>query len=81
MDANKEKKLHDIGFRILQTCALCEHGCFPNDDWGTCSKHSYEHLKHSESSRDLSVHKNGSCNDFSVNEKEITKLKRYLQFI
>lgn len=62
MDENKVKKYKEIDYSISKICGACMHGRFaPNTFWGTCSKYAYEHLKHSESTRSLSIHKYGTC--------------------
>ncbi len=65
MDANKLVKLKVIGYTIRKACGNCVHSLFPNPntDWGTCYKHTYEHLKHSNQKRQLSIHRSGVCAD------------------
>jgi len=64
MDANKLKKLHELGYRIRPCCGMCRHGCFTDSSmWGTCDKNTYDHLKHTESKRQLSIHMFGCCED------------------
>ena len=63
MDANKLAELRRIGYAVRPSCGLCKHGQFPSDEWGTCAVRVYQHEKHSESTRNLSVHRNGSCAD------------------
>jgi hypothetical protein len=64
MDANKKKKLEDIGYRVLNTCSLCRHSVFSfGSDFGECSQFEYHHLKHDDK-RQLSIHRSGSCDCF-----------------
>lgn len=66
MDANKLKVLRALPYRINPCCALCQHGWFPKDDWGTCELHTYEHEKHTGPRRQLSIYKQGSCPKFEA---------------
>lgn len=66
MDANKLKVLREVKYRLQKCCGLCTHGWFPKDDWGTCEAHTYEHQKHTEGNRRLSIHKYGSCHLFEA---------------
>jgi hypothetical protein len=65
VDANKLVKLKVIGYQVRQTCGNCVHSFFPsrNTDWGTCSLYQYDHLKHSDQKRQLSIHRSGRCKD------------------
>lgn len=69
MDANKRLELMKIGYAIQGTCGMCKHGFFPNDSFGTCAIHSYQHLKHTGDRRQLSVYAHGRCNHFELDEK------------
>ena len=68
MDANKLVKLKLIHYQVRQTCGNCVHSFFPNrqTEWGTCSKHTYDHLKHSDEKRQLSIHRFGWCDDYAT---------------
>lgn len=82
MDVNKLKRLRAIAYRILPVCGICKHGCFqPHSQWGTCSQHQYEHLKHSESGRQLSIHRAGSRSDFHMEEREGQILHAFSEFL
>jgi hypothetical protein len=65
MDANKLVRLKVLGYQIRKTCANCVHSFFPNERtaWGTCSKYTYDHLKHSDAKRQLSIHRSGKCEE------------------
>lgn len=66
MDENKKEKLVQIGYVIHDHCGVCVHGNFfdSSSDWGVCRKYFYEHLKHSDSTRQLSITKYGWCPSF-----------------
>ena len=66
MDNNKLKVLREIGYRIMPTCGDCVWAEFPQDDWGTCGLHDYQHEKHTGEKRQLSIHKSGNCPQFEV---------------
>lgn len=69
MDANKLAKLREVGYIVIDCCAVCEHGQFPggpSQRWGTCAIHQYEHLKHTENPRQMSVCSFGFCPQFKV---------------
>lgn len=62
MDANKLDKLRAINYQVHPTCGTCTWGGFRiNSEFGLCSLHVYEHQKHTESERPLSVYVHGSC--------------------
>lgn len=65
MDANKLKKLQEIGYKVHPCCGLCKHGKFrPNNDFGDCTIQGYKHLKHTAESKPLSVVRLGGCPSF-----------------
>lgn len=76
MDENKLKLLKKIDYKIEGTCGICKFGRFANPaaDFGTCDRHTYEHLKHSDSLRALSVFRHGVCGDRGF-ELDITKFR------
>ena len=81
MDKNK---LKEIDYKILPVCIFCKHGKFKfiGDDFGLCSKHAYEHLKHPEAERNLSVYKYGCCKeDFELDDKKKYLLEAFGQFL
>jgi len=63
MDVNKLKKLHEVDYQI-RSCSICKYSIFKHGPYGNCKLHTYEHLKHTNSTRQLSIHKFGSCKDF-----------------
>ena len=83
MDANKLKQLHLQNYTIPTTCGICKHGQFkPKTDFGTCNIITYNHQKHSESKRHLSIYVGGRCKDhFELDNNKITHLGTYGEFI
>jgi hypothetical protein len=82
MDKNKQEELRRIGYRIPKTCALCVHGVFPSNEWGTCAVRTYDHQKHSDAKRQLSIVQTGSCTDlFELDETKAARLGAYREFI
>jgi len=76
MDANKLKKLRDEGYTISKCCGACKHGSFAGSYlFGCCSIKSYNHLKHTESKRPLSIIQYGSCNSFEMKGDILSMLK------
>ena len=62
MDENKRLKLVEIGYEIKPSCGMCLHAKIEDDeDFGTCNKHEYKHLKHIGSPRKLSILRYGNC--------------------
>ena len=83
MDKNKLGELRRIGYRIPKTCGLCKHGVFVGvNEWGGCAVRTYDHLKHSDSKRQLSIYKGGSCPDlFEPSEQTPNILGAYHEFL
>lgn len=67
MDDNKLLKLREVGYTIRRTCGSCVHGSFPNNQWGSCSVNTYDHLKHDnpDEGREMSVHQFGYCEKYT----------------
>lgn len=80
MDTNKLAALKALPYVINPVCGLCKHGKFPNDDWGSCEATKYDHLKHSDATRDISIHKYGSCPNFEEEPKRVGMLARFQEF-
>ena len=64
MDENKRQTLKDIGYQIRHVCASCKYANLTGH-WGTCFKHKYQHLKHTDEIRYLSIHSTGHCPDYT----------------
>lgn len=78
MDANKLKKLKEINYEITPSCGMCKFSQFAGTiDFGTCSLHTYEHLKHSDSKRELSIYRYGSCHFFIASEYKISQVQHF----
>lgn len=65
MDKNKLNVLHAIDYTIKRTCATCNYAEFPNNNWGLCHLHRYQHEKHTGELRDLSINKLGYCKSYT----------------
>jgi hypothetical protein len=74
MDANKLKVLQDIRYRINPTCETCAHSDLSADGWGYCGAHEYQHLKHSEETSPLSVHRLGWCARWELDDARLAAL-------
>lgn len=83
MDLNKLTELRDIGYTIPKTCGLCKHGVFVGaNDWGGCAIRTYDHLKHTDAKRQLSIYVGGSCPDkFEPKDQVPNILGAYLEFL
>lgn len=83
MDANKRLKLIDIGYEVKPVCMTCVNGRFDNEFevFGTCRKHDYVHLKHSQSRRELSVFRAGSCPDHEMNPGTEAAMHNFKEFV
>lgn len=83
MDANKLQVLRDLPYVISPVCGLCVHGKFvtPNNDWGTCELHQYDHKKHTGPARQLSIVKYGSCPKFTPDATKTGPLAFFQEFV
>lgn len=92
MDADKLKELREVGYAIPRTCGMCRHGEFiPSvvlgcelpiySSWGTCGLHTYEHQKHTDAKRQLSIYRGGSCSEFRINDDVAAELGAFAEFI
>jgi hypothetical protein len=78
MDDNKVEKYHEIDYTILKVCGTCIHARFkPRNVWGTCSKYAYDHMKHTDSHRQLSIYKFGTCPSAEVDNAIRDALGKY----
>ena len=81
MDDNKLAKLKAIGYTIPKTCGFCKHADFVgNSDYGSCTKFEYEHLKHSDAKRHLSIYRGGACPSFEVHPPK-APYDKWMQFV
>lgn len=82
MDVNKLQQLKSNNYTIFKTCGFCKHGQFPNDSWGTCAKLMYEHQKHSDTKRHLSIYIGGRCAEhFELDETKTLLLGAFKEFL
>lgn len=74
-DENKFAKLREVGYKIPGLCAFCQCGDFTKTGatWGTCSKHLYEHGKHTGEARGVSIHFLGSCPSFVEDPQKMAR--------
>lgn len=80
MDKNKLVVLKEIGYEVQPACVLCVFSEFPNDDWGTCERNTYEHNKHQEERR-LSIYKSGKCPDFMLDHVKKHQLGGFAELL
>ena len=81
MDANKLSKLKEIKYSVKQCCALCIFAILEPDGWGVCGLNDYNHEKHTESLRRLSITEYGSCEDWKLNPNSVNNLGAYKEFL
>ena len=82
MDDNKLILLNKIEYKINNSCHLCKNSKFNfGKSFGVCRKHRYEHLKHSEKDREMSIHICGICSDFEMIGSEVSYLDKFQQFL
>lgn len=82
MDKNKLKVLQEVNYEIKKVCGMC---CYMRAGtramWGTCTKFSYDHQKHTDTNREMSVHAFGSCSSFQLGADQVTWLGSFGQFL
>lgn len=82
MDKNKLKVLQDVSYEIKKTCGLCRFmRVGTRAMWGTCMRASYEHQKHTEATREMSVHAFGGCTFFELGADHAVALSSFSQFL
>jgi hypothetical protein len=82
MDQSKLKKLRQINYDIKGRCGMCKHGDFKSGtNWGVCKAHIYDHVKHTEATRQLSTYKYGHCPMFELDERIEQELKTWTEFL
>ncbi len=81
MDENKKKKLEEMEYSIFPCCGGCKSGDFvASMPWGTCMKFTYDHLKHTDEQRNVSIHRSGVCLHFEESEAEKEYLGAFAEF-
>ena len=84
MDENKLKKLRQIEYSIRKCCGLCGHSTFMGSDltdWGMCVKLTYNHQKHSEGLRKLSVNRYGYCEQYKQSRYIEERMDKFTEFL
>jgi len=83
MDANKLVKLKEIDYHVPKTCGLCINSSFaaPSGEWGECTKHSYDHQKHTDARRLLSIYRGGTCSGFELSPLALSHLNRFGELV
>jgi hypothetical protein len=84
MDPNKRLKLRDIRYEVRPACGVCVHYLHKDTGpgaelWSTCRLHSYDHQKHTEKRRHLSVHATGWCPDFTADTSQLGGFEEFYQ--
>lgn len=82
MDENKREKLRLLGYQIRPCCGLCIHSDFqPGAEWGTCKIIEYQHRKHTQTDRQLSIYKAGVCSEVELDLMMEKGLAGFAEFI
>lgn len=81
MDENKLQKLHEVGYIVKRTCGNCKfHMWFNSEPWSTCIVHTYEHQKHTDAERQLSINRSGYCDKHEWSDNADFRLGGYVEF-
>jgi hypothetical protein len=81
MDPNKADALDEIDYRIVPCCWMCCFGHFEEGkEWGECYSHQYDHTKHTEKPRNISIHRSGKCRDYQASSVPLNKLGAYRRY-
>jgi hypothetical protein len=82
MDHNKHIKLQEIGYTIKQACDICVHSAFNGtSSFGECRLHRYEHEKHTDADRRLSIFKNGHCGDYNRGSTSLGPWEEFVEHV
>ena len=87
MDENKKKKLEEIGFQVRECCATCKHSSFSRAEqglsggFGVCEIQTYDHLKHTDNPRQLSINIAGWCPLFELDPSMPAQLHGFFEFM
>ena len=81
MDKNKLQKLREIEYTIKECCGICAHSAFYKNpsDWSMCAVITYNHQKHTEELRQLSINKYGWCSKFK--KSKYLNLEKFKEFM
>jgi hypothetical protein len=81
MDENKREKLVEIGYKLQPCCGTCAHSVILGASmFGSCIEHEYEHLKHTDRWRGMSVSRYGHCDHFVFNVDLEGQFGKFLEF-
>lgn len=81
MDRNKLRVLQSIDYAV-SACGVCANAQIePGRDWGTCAVKTYQHEKHSDSTRQLSIYRYGRCDDFTARADLPFVLDKFAEFL
>lgn len=81
MDKNKLEKLRDVGYVVKKCCGTCIHQNFGiASNWGTCAIHQYDHAKHTQTKRQLSIYIYGCCPDHEAEPFSVLNGEHYSEF-
>lgn len=82
MDQNKRIKLQEIGYTIKRVCATCDHSRFNNmSSFGVCRLHRYEHMKHTDATRELSIFRDGHCDGHKRNLRNLGAWEEFIEHV
>jgi hypothetical protein len=83
MDDNKLEKLRELGYTVRRCCANCIHLLDnpPSNWWSTCMVHQYEHGKHTDNPRQLSVPYCGCCSKHEFHPQWGKTIHSFSEFI
>jgi hypothetical protein len=84
MDENKLQKLKDVDYTVKRVCGNCRFFSgekHESKNFSTCIQHTYEHQKHTESKRYLSVHVTGYCEKHVWCQQVVGFMHAFAQFM
>lgn len=76
MDANKLQKLKDLDYSVRRACGNCKYYNLAagSSRFSTCQLHTYDHLKHTDTTRQLSVNLYGHCSSHEWNNRSVGQM-------
>ena len=73
-DPNKHKILVEAGFKIQKVCSTCVYWTpSASDAWGRCSMLTYNHDKHTETSKKVGTPAIGFCKKYAGDKRSIER--------
>lgn len=80
MDQNKYIKLQEIGYTIKRVCSTCARSRFNGmSAFGVCRLHRYEHKKHADTTRELSIFRDGYCGNHQRNLRNLGPWEEFIE--